>query len=240
MANRPSHFRVAALSRFARKKASHKANTIKARFLDQAYFVGALVQSPRQTGAIAPTSRQLAQLLASHIDLTSSLPVIELGAGTGSITRVILATGLAPERFATVEFDPRFCRKLKMALPAINVIEGDAFDLKNTLDGHVEGPLDCVISGLPLLNFSEDSRRKLLNSALDMLAPGRPFVQFSYGVRSPVEGVAPDVQVHKTMWVWKNLPPARVWTYTRIPQCMAKPALRPSLKDDENGDNHDT
>lgn len=202
------------IGRFAKSKAKSKARIVKARFVDQARFVGALVQSPRQTGAIAPTSSELAELMAAHIRLDSALPILELGPGTGSITRAILATGLAPERLMAVEYEHRFCRQLTAQFPGINVRPGDAFDLDAALGDNDNAQFDCVISGLPLLNFSEEKRHALLESVLARLPRGRPFVQFSYGVKAPIETTTPSIVVERSPWVFKNLPPARIWTYS--------------------------
>lgn len=208
--------RTRAVGRYAKQKALDKAAVIREKLSDRMHFVGALVQSPRQTGAIAPTSNDLAELMASHIDLHSDLPVLELGPGTGAITSAILKTGLAPQRLVALEFEQRFCTQLRKVFPAVNVLHGNAFDLDGTLDSFKDTTFDCVISGLPLLNFSRPMRRQLLRDALARVPHGRPLVQFSYGVRSPVEldEVADaDIAVTKSTWVLKNLPPARVWTY---------------------------
>jgi phosphatidylethanolamine/phosphatidyl-N-methylethanolamine N-methyltransferase len=191
-----------------------KSAAIKSRFADQMHFVGALVQSPRQTGAIAPTSSDLAAMMASYLRLDSDLPVLELGPGTGAITRALLDRGLAPSRLTAVEYDARFCVALSRQFPGVNVIGGDAFALRD-LQGRLAPPYDCIVSGLPLLNFAEEDRRRLLKSALDLLAPGRPFVQFTYGVRPPITMNDPAIEISRSHWVLRNLPPARIWTYRR-------------------------
>ncbi|MEM0900470.1 MAG: rRNA adenine N-6-methyltransferase family protein [Pseudomonadota bacterium] len=199
-----------------RRNAKTRAKTITTRLADQAHFVGALVQSPRQTGAIAPTSRALADQMAAQIDLQSQLPALELGPGTGAITSAILRTGLAPENLFTVEYDGTFCTKLRKQFPGIHVLNGDAFDLTETLKQTGVSLFDCVISGLPLLNFGEQKRQKMLTDVLAILPKGRPLIQFSYGVRSPIAVRDANIRVEKSPWVWRNLPPARIWTYSRV------------------------
>lgn len=201
--------------RAARLRTKAGARKVKARFVDQVRFVGALVSSPKQTGAVAPTARETADLMAAHVDLASDLPVLELGPGTGAITRAIIGHGVPPARLWSVEFSPRFCRHLRAAWPGMHVIEGDAFDLDATLGPEAPARFDCVISGLPLLNFEPAMRQRLMEGALARLAPGRPFVQFSYGVRPPIETRDPSVGIACSRWVLRNLPPARVWAYTR-------------------------
>ncbi|MFZ2103123.1 MAG: methyltransferase domain-containing protein [Oricola sp.] len=199
-------------------KISRKA-VIKARFVDQVRFLGSVIRAPRSVGAIAPTSAETARLMASNIDVGSGLPVLELGPGTGAITEWILRTGIAPERLVAIEYSAVFCRLLQEKYPRSKILQGDAFDLDGTLAAHlgdaVPERFDCVICGLPLLNFPKEMRLQLLHGALSVLAPGRPFVQFSYGLVPPVPVDDPSISVTRSRWVIRNMPPARVWVYRR-------------------------
>ena len=193
---------------------SRKA-VVKARFADEVRFLGSLLRAPRSVGAIAPTSSETAMLMASHIDLDSGLLVLELGPGTGAITTAILGTGLAPLRLYAVEYSAAFCRLLRDRFPGANFLQGDAFDLPASLGEAAPPAFDCVISGLPLLNFPKEKRAHLLQTALDLLEPGRPFVQFSYGIIPPIPLSDPSITVTKSRWIIRNVPPARVWVYRR-------------------------
>jgi len=199
-------------------KLSRKA-VVKARFADQVRFLGSVIRAPRSVGAIAPTSAETARMMASHIDLASGLPVLELGPGTGAITSAILGTGLSPARLCAVEYSAAFCRLLNDRFPGAQFLQGDAFDLAATLSDRLGDAapdrFDCVISGLPLLNFEKEKRVHLLRSALSVLEPGRPFVQFSYGIIPPVPVTDPDIAVTRSRWNFRNVPPARVWVYRR-------------------------
>lgn len=199
-------------------KVSRKA-VIRARFADQVRFLGSVLRAPRSVGAIAPTSAETAGLMASHIDIGSGLPVLELGPGTGAITEAILSTGLAPAGLFAIEYSAPFCRLLREKFPHSTIVQGDAFDLAGTLSAALgdEAParFDSVICGLPLLNFPKEMRVALLEAALAAMEPGRPFVQFSYGLVPPVPVDDPSIQVTRSRWIVRNVPPARVWVYRR-------------------------
>lgn len=204
----------------ARTVKRSKGAQFKENVADQVSFLGTVFRAPRAVGAVAPTSTQTARVMASHIDLESGLPVLELGAGTGPITKAILGTGLAPEKLIAIEFSAPLCRVLEKKFPNINVIEGDAVDMKKTLaaklDGAVPEQFDTVISGLPLLNFPVPVRKRILETGLSLMEPGRPFVQISYGFLPPVNvDDDPSIKLTRSRWVLKNLPPSRVWVYTR-------------------------
>ncbi len=67
---------------------------------------------------------------------------------------------------------------------------------------------------LPLLTRPEKDRLRLLQAAFNLLLPGSPFVQFTYMNSSPVP-LQPTFHATVSRRIWKNLPPARVWTYRR-------------------------
>ena len=192
-----------------------RAKALKSGITGQVRFLGSLLRAPRTTGAVAPTSARTANAMAAHIDLGSGLPVLELGPGTGAITDAILATGLPADRLYAIEASDSFCCLLRASHPAIRLYPGDAFDIRATLGADAPDRFDTVISGLPLLNFPKEMRASLLNQVLDLLPPGRPFVQFSYGVAAPVKPECSGVQVSTSAWNLRNVPPARVWTYRR-------------------------
>ena len=47
------------------------------------------------------------------------------------------------------------------------------------------------------------------------LAPGAPFVQFTYSVAPPIPKSLPGVTTEASERIWMNLPPARVWVYRK-------------------------
>jgi phosphatidylethanolamine/phosphatidyl-N-methylethanolamine N-methyltransferase len=183
---------------------------------DELLFFRGLFARPRNIGAIAPSSPALARAIAAQVNPEISGPVLELGPGTGVVTEALIERGIAPERIVAIEYDPDFARLVASRFPRISVINSDAFSLEQTL-AHRKGPFAAIVSGLPLLNFPPAKRAGLIADALGMLAPGSPFVQFSYGLHSPV--APPEgARVRQAAFVVMNLPPARVWVYEREPE----------------------
>lgn len=182
--------------------------------VEQLRFVGRVIKNPRTVGAVAPSSPFLARAVVAQADFTRPGPILELGPGSGAVTREILAQGLQPERLTLVERDPEFAKMMRRQFPGVNVAHGDAFQLRDTLAGRVTPPFATVISGLPLLNFPVAQSRGLLADILDLLAPGAPFIQFSYGLSSPVTPPA-GASVERAAFVLRNIPPAHVWVYRK-------------------------
>ncbi len=185
------------------------------RFDDELKFFQGWVRRPKAVGSIIPTSSITAREMASVIDTGSGLPVLEIGPGTGVITRAILARGVRPENLYAVEYSPEFVRHLRRLYPAVNVIEGDAFNLSAALGDNRDLTFDSVISGVPLLNFPVARRIAYLETLLDRIPPGRPVVQLTYGPLSPIPPGRGDYRVEHFHFVVRNIPPTQLWIYWR-------------------------
>jgi phosphatidylethanolamine/phosphatidyl-N-methylethanolamine N-methyltransferase len=187
---------------------------IEKNFGDEIRFFKGWMKNPKNVGSIIPTSDHMARRMASVIDVGSSLPVLELGPGTGVITKAILQRGVKPDQLYSVEYSAEFAKKLRHDFNDINVVEGNAFDLETTLGDASTLTFDCVVSALPLLSFSRALRIKLIKDLLGRIPEGRPVVQFSYGPFSPVPPI-PGVTVRHLEMIFRNVPPAQIWTYRR-------------------------
>jgi phosphatidylethanolamine/phosphatidyl-N-methylethanolamine N-methyltransferase len=177
-------------------------------------FLRGLIASPKGVGAIAPSSPALARAIANEVDPARDGPILELGPGTGVVTEALIERGIAPGRITAVEFDRDFATRVRERCPGVQVIEGDAFDLSATLRETDNTGFAAIISGIPLLNWPVSARRGLIDDAFARLQPGAPFVQFSYGLTPPV-AATDTFTVRRAAVIWVNLPPARVWVYSR-------------------------
>ncbi len=178
-------------------------------------FFHGLVTQPKTVGAIVPTSIFMARRMASIANPASALPVLELGPGTGVVTRALLRRGIKPDMLVSLEYSARFCKHLRKEFPDIRVLHGDAFDLDKTLGDLNSAHFDCVVSGLPLLNFSPEQRVALIEDALSRIPKGRPMIQFSYGLTSPVPPGRGHYSVERFGIEIRNIPPAQMWLYRR-------------------------
>ncbi len=181
---------------------------------EQMHFLNRLLASPRNVGAVAPSGSALGRAMAAQIDASQSGPVLELGPGSGAITKEILASGIAPERLTVVERDAGFAAFLSKRFPDVHVVNGDALNLDKIPQIQSAQPFIGAVCGIPLLNFPPVTRLALLEGVFTLLKPGAPFIQFSYGFSSPVPARA-DISVNRTALIWNNLPPAQVWVYRK-------------------------
>ena len=179
-------------------------------------FFKGWIDKPKAVGAIVPTSSVTSRRMASIIDTASGLPVLEVGPGTGVITKAILARGIEPENLYTVEYSANFVRHLRKLYPQVNVIEGDAFNLDDALGDKRDTIFDCVISAVPLLNFPIERRVAYLEDLLDRIPAGRPVMQITYGPLSPIPAGRGDYSVKHFDFIMRNIPPAHLWVYRRV------------------------
>jgi phosphatidylethanolamine/phosphatidyl-N-methylethanolamine N-methyltransferase len=185
------------------------------KFDEEIRFFKGWIDGPKQVGAILPTSAVTAKRMASVIDPASGLPVLELGPGTGIITKAILKRGITPKNLVSIEYSTPFYHHLTRSFPGVNFINGDAFDLDTTLASLKDTKFDCVISAIPLLSFPMERRIALLEDLLDRLPPGRPVIQITYSPVSPIIAHPDRYRIKHFDFVMRNIPPAQLWSYSR-------------------------
>ena len=185
------------------------------KFDEEIRFFKGWIDGPKSVGAILPTSAVTARRMASVISPASGLPVLELGPGTGIITKAILGRGVAPENIVSIEYSRDFYRHLKKTIPGVNFINGDAFDLETTLADWRDRKFDAVVSAIPMLSFPMEKRIALLEDLLGRMPPGRPVVQITYSPVSPIDARPDRFHIRHLDFVVRNIPPAQLWVYSR-------------------------
>ena len=144
--------------------------------------------------------------------------VIELGPGTGVITRQLLQRRQRAQDLIAVEFNPHFAAYLAAQFPAVEIIQGRAEQLTRLVDV-APYTARAVVSGLPLRNMPARLHYRILAQAFQLLSNTGVFVQFSYGAFCPVSQTVLDrlgLTATKHAVAWRNVPPATVWKITRL------------------------
>jgi phosphatidylethanolamine/phosphatidyl-N-methylethanolamine N-methyltransferase len=174
------------------------------------------LKSPRQLGTLAPISATLAALAAraAYGTYVPGTPLIEIGAGTGRLTRALLREGVRPEDLTVVELDGQMCAFLRKTLPMIQVIEGDASHLCDLIDPRHIGHVSSVVSAIPLMYLSEQARQSIMTAAFSTLKPGAGIIHVTYNNKSPLS-FWKDIHQSRVGAVWFNLPPGFVWRFCR-------------------------
>ncbi|WP_245315011.1 class I SAM-dependent methyltransferase [Labrys sp. WJW] len=167
-------------------------------------------------GSITPSSPFLSKAMANCVDPASEGPVVEIGPGTGPITQALVERGVAEDRLVLVEYSPQFCDLLSQRFPKATVVQGDAYALAKTLEGRLPNKAAAVVCGLPLLTKPERQRLDLLSQAFTLMQPDAAFIQFTYSLASPIPTKNAFFTWQASPRIWRNVPPARVWTYRQL------------------------
>jgi phosphatidylethanolamine/phosphatidyl-N-methylethanolamine N-methyltransferase len=183
---------------------------------DEARFIKSWIDKPLLIGAVSPSGKALARMMAAPVDPEMPGQVLEIGPGTGPVTEALIARGVDESRLVLLEFNPDFVALLRQRFPRAIIVQGDAYDAVRLTANVLTGPLAGVVSCLPLLTKPVPRRAKFLNDCLSLAHPGAPFCQFTYMVQPPIPlSSAGSAQASASPLVWRNVPPARVWTYRR-------------------------
>lgn len=185
---------------------------------DHWLFLRSWLSHPLRIGAVAPSGQALAQLITQAAQGHRG-PVIELGPGTGSFTRALLARGVPESRLALVETEAAFLPALRRRFPAARLLAMDAAQLGDIgcLFGTERAGL--VVSGLPLMAMPLQRALSILSGvfARQLLPEGR-FYQFTYGSKLAVPEAWLErlgLEAHFQGTVLGNLPPASVYCIQR-------------------------
>jgi phospholipid N-methyltransferase len=181
-------------------------------------FFLAAAAKPWKIGAIAPSSRGLAETMLQRLPVGTTQSVVEIGPGTGAITEVLLPRLKNPSQYLGLDINPDFIRKLSLRFPEVRFQQDSAENLsRHVSKSQEENPtVEMIVCSLPWSIWTSKQQKKLLDSILEPLAPGGTFVTFAYWptLYSPAGLKFRRLlgQTFKTIEtsriVWRNLPPA--------------------------------
>ena len=174
-----------------------------------ALFFKRWLANPLQMGSVIPSSRTLSRRIAALVERAPDDVVLEIGAGTGVISRALLAAGVPAEKLAVVEIVPEMAGHLRKVLPGVNVICGDAFELARDLPEQLHGKVGTAICGIPLVLLPLERQRRFV-AAVEAVAPGKGFLLDTYCITSPLPYGKLGLRARREAWTPLNLPPASV------------------------------
>lgn len=181
-------------------------------------FWGRSLRHPRQICSLFPSSPFVGRAMTNIIRDRVAPHVVELGAGTGAVTRQLIRNGVASEHLTLVEIDPELGSHLQRTFPDLDVIVSPAQSLGRLWRERNGPPVGAIVSTLPMRLLSKPVIRSVMKSSFQVLAPGGVFVQFTYRSNSPVPMrmvKALGLSAERCCLVLANIPPAAIWVYRR-------------------------
>jgi phospholipid N-methyltransferase len=182
-------------------------------------FLQGFLRRPTRTGALVPSSAELARAMVQGCALRDCEVVVELGPGTGSFTRIIVEEIGSETLFLALELDAELARGLRRRFPSFLIHCDSAERLRRHLHQLGKKRADCIVSGLPWATFPKALQERILGAVVKSLAPEGTFTTFAYlhalwmpsacRLRRRLAALFGEVKTSRV--VWRNLPPALVY-----------------------------
>jgi len=192
--------------------------------MSRAIFAMEALSDFRTVASVAPSSRYLVRAMLQPLPLQRARVVVELGCGTGVMTRALLKLLPSSATLLAFEINPRFTRYLKVMVsdPRLVLIDASAETIRGQLQRRGVEQVDAVVSSLGLAFMPAPQREAFLGELSGLLDDQGVFTQYHYlhGLqfqdgrlgRFDIAGLLRRHfrSVQRSV-VWRNLPPAYVF-----------------------------
>jgi len=186
-------------------------------------FLWQFIRHPRSTGAVLPSGTSLCNRMVEGIELSGDQAVVELGPGTGPVTRAIREKIECPSQYLGVELDSGFVRRLRERFADLNFIEGGAAEAPTYVADAGIQSVKAILCGLPFASLPAVVQDGVIAAIDTLLQPGSEFRTFQYAhayalpaamrYRKRMTEMFGDYE--RSRVVVDNVPPAYVLTWRR-------------------------
>lgn len=159
------------------------------------------LKDPKNIGAIVESSKSSAKKIASLINKTSTKNIIEIGGGTGVLSKFI-----ENKELSIIERDSDFIELLKKNYPNSKVVNSCGIEFLNNYTNKYG-----LLTSIPLIkNETKIELTKVINEHIqnDQL---EWFIILGYKYSNQLKGI--NFKNHERHFVFNNLPPAFIWHY---------------------------
>lgn len=183
-------------------------------------FMKEVILENKTTGALGPSSKELAVAITSLANLSESKVIVEYGSGDGVFTQEIGRRKNSDAFFMAMEVNEILVKATRKRCPGVTVVHDGAQNVRAHLEKYGHSCCDTIISGLPWTRFDAALQDEILNATYDILCPGGKFLTFAYtssplfpgGRRFFKEKLLQRFpKVERVGPIWKNIPPCHVY-----------------------------
>ena len=187
-------------------------------------FLQAFLKNPAKVGAITPSSPELAARMLQGMEPDDDHIVLELGVGTGAVTRFLQDITPTRTSYLGLELDPQLVRSINKKLPDMNVICGNAADAYSIHADSGLGKVRYVICCLPFVSLPREVSEDILTEIEKFMEDGcelRMF-QYAHGYFLPPAIKLREFlksrygKTRRSPLVLKNVPPAFTLTWSTV------------------------
>ncbi len=147
-----------------------KKNKLRSNFV----FLGKFFQQGVRIASVWPSSKSLSKATVGEVDWDNAKVIVELGAGTGPITEVIIQRLKPHTHFIAIERDKdlyNIVRDRFAGMPNVEILHNDAADLDKILQARGIEKVDYIISCLATPSLPEPVRESVWQSVRKYLSP---------------------------------------------------------------------
>jgi phosphatidylethanolamine/phosphatidyl-N-methylethanolamine N-methyltransferase len=180
-------------------------------------FFKEFLRDRKMVGSVVPSSEVLVKMMIQPIKFEEAKVIVELGPGTGCVTRALLKRMRPDAKLLSLELNEAFCEKLKAQFPnddRLVVIHDSAHKLGEYLNQMGYAQADYVVSSLPLTNIPGKIKISILNAVVHFLAQGGTFTQFQY-YKTAEKLIRKKFRHVRIRFTPLNIPPAFVYVCRR-------------------------
>lgn len=175
-------------------------------------FLMQYLKSPRTIGAVAPSSKWLAEKMVADIDFENASCIVEYGPGTGVFTEKLVEKKKPETKLLLLETNKEFCTQLREKYSTdenVIVIYGSAEHVDGYLKKHGFHKADYVVSGLPFTSLPKNISESILQKTREIIGQEGVFITFQYTLIK-IAFIAEYFDIIEHERVLKNIPPAHV------------------------------
>ncbi|MDQ6788379.1 MAG: methyltransferase [Acidobacteriota bacterium] len=187
-------------------------------------FLQAFLKNPAKVGAIAPSSPELAREMVEDIEPDADNIVLELGVGTGAITKFVQDIVPDEKSYLGIELDRDLVKLLRRNFPALKIVRGNACEAFSLYQKTNFGKVGFIICCLPFVSIPNEVGERILQQVDKFMEQGCTFrtFQYAHGYYFPS---AIKLREHmrdrygkakKSPLIMKNMPPAYTLTWKTI------------------------
>ena len=174
-------------------------------------FIKEGVTNFKDTGAFVATSKWAAKAMTNPLrEIRSEQKILELGAGTGSVTVKILQDMIPGDKLTICELNPRFIKLLKKKLYSnpdyikhkqnVTIFEGPVQTLPE------DTKFDIIVSALPFLNFEVKTVQEIFSKLHKVSTDDTVMTYYEYiGLRNISKIVSPPERKQRILELDKYL-----------------------------------
>lgn len=180
-------------------------------------FFKEFLKNTKQIGSVIPSSSFLSKAIVSKINYKNANVIVELGAGTGVFTEMLVNNLNPNTKLFIFEINPLLYKTLYNKFSYFEnvcIINTGAENLANILCLHGVDKVDYILSGLPFLNFPLTLRNRIFTNIQSSLKLNGELILFQY--TKFLENEFKDFfEINSVEKIYLNFPPANIYTLVK-------------------------